>query len=230
MTDFSTKISNFTTQFNHVFFPQVIPESTPITMKDALSLLDTQRMARITKSALFALSSFAATVTLVLTQGAVISWPLVIPSILITVVTGLIFYRLNSHDEKYIERLNEETRQTLVKKELETIFLRKNAFEVKNIPQSLQNINRLLQCDIFSENDINNILNIQFCALDAKSTKPLAEFALEQNKPIIISSRFEWFSQGRFGLSSYDQIAQVSWNGDPEKKISVIYQSKTKEN
>lgn len=229
MTDISTKISNFTTQVSHLFFPPEIPESTPITMKDAMSYLDTQRIARIAKAALFTLSSIAATVTLVLTQTAVITWPLVIPSILISAVAGLIFYRMNSLDENYIERLNDETRKALVKNELETIFLKKNACEIEDISQSLRNVNRLLQCDIFPDSAINNVLNIQFQALDAKTTKSLAEFALEQNTPIVISSRFEWFQQGRFGLTSFDQAAQVSWNGDLEKEISVFYQSKPKE-
>lgn len=219
---------NTITQISTLFFPPDQKDTAEISFKDAIQDLTTQRVARVAKAIFFTISSIAATVSLVLTESGVITWPLALPAILTTLIAGLIFYRLNSLDSQYVERLNDATRESCAKKELERIFLSREIFSPETVTNSLKGVNRLLGLDIFNREAIDNILCIQRNADFNAAPKSIGEMALEQNRSIAITLGADWFEQGRFGLPSYELSVGVNWTGILEDPIVVKYHAKEK--
>ena len=211
------------TAISRVFFPPKPLEAKEITFKTAVEAVNTQRIARITKAALFALSSVATTVTLVLTEASIISWTLAIPVILVTILTGIIFFRLNALDKRYLEGLDDTIRSSLAKKELERILLSSIPLKSEEVTKSLKDINRLLGSEIFEKDAIAHILLMQSKAALNQPLKSIAEFAFEQNKPIIISANSAWLEQGRYGLPSFELSVGVNWSGNPTDSLEVNY-------
>ena len=224
-------MSGITNQISKLFFPPTHPESTEVTFKIAMDALSTQRIARITKAAVYVFASIAATVTLVLTEAAIIAWPLAIPSIVVSVIAGLVFYRLNSLDKRYVEMLDDKTRESVAQKELERLFLSHDPLTEKEVKKSLNDINRLLGLEIFDKEAIDSILRVHSLAELKGSKTSLGEFAFEQNQPIVISATSVWFEQGRFSLPSYEMSVGVTWNGNPSDPICASYKmtEKTKD-
>lgn len=214
--------------FNRVFFPQKLPEPNEITFKTAVNAVNAQRISRIVKAALFALSSIAATITLVLTEASIIKLPAAIPALLVTLAAGIVFYRLNALDERYLEGLDDQTRSSLAKKELERILLAKEALPPKEVEKSLKDVNRLLGGEIFEKDAIDQILAAQKLAALSETPKSIAEVALEQKTPITLSSASTWHEQGRYGLPSYERCNQVSWSGNPADSLEITYKSEKK--
>lgn len=218
-------MSCITSQISKLFFPPTQPESTEVTFKTAMDALQTQRIARITKAVVYAFASIAATITLVLTEAAVITWPLAIPSIVVSLVAGLIFYRLNSLDKRYIEILDDKTRETVTKKELDRLFINDELVTATQLKKSLSGLNRLFGLEVFDKEALENILRIRDEA-ELKGTKiALGAFAFEQKQPIVISSTFSTFEKGLFGLPSYETTAGVSWTGNPSDPIITTYKT-----
>ena len=218
-------MSSVTTQISNLFFPPEIPENREITFDAAIDALDTRRLARITKAALFALSSIVGTVMLILTETAVLTWPIAIPLVAVTLVAGLIFYRLNSLDSRYVEFLTDKTKEKLVQHELNRILLSPSTFTTEEVTKSLNCINRLLDMEAFDAVDRGHILNMHAESLLATSSQSIAEFAYELGKPIKIDSKADWFDQGRFGLPSFARKVEVVWSGIPNDNIHIIYTS-----
>lgn len=215
---------NIVNQTISIFFPPA-QQNSEVTFDSAVQDLTTQRVARIAKAIFFTISSVATTVFLVLNETEVtLTWPLTISFILTALVAGLIFYRLNSLDSTYVERLTDEIREACSKKELERIFLSQEPFTQEEIAKSLNGINRLLNLEIFDKKAISNILFIH----SQKESKSIGETAVEQNKPIAIALGSEWAEQGRFGLPSYELNVSVNWTGIPTDSIIIKYQSKVK--
>lgn len=206
-----------------LFFPPE-KQDLEVTFDSALSDLAIQRVARIAKTIFFTIASVAATIAITLTESGIITWPLALPAILTTLIAGLIFWRLNSLDSSYIEKLTDEIRESCAKRELERIFLSEGLFTSEEVVRSLNGLNRLLNLEIFDQDIIDRILSLHVCA----GNKSLGEKAIEQNKPLAISLGSEWTEQGRFGLPSYDLNVGVSWTGVLSEPIVVKYQSKEK--
>lgn len=216
-------MSCITNQVSRLFFPPSHQESTEVTFKTAMDALNTQRIARITKAVVYAFASIAATVTLVLTEAAVITWPLAIPSIVVSIIAGLVFYRLNSLDKRYVEMLDDKTRESVAKKELERLFLSDEPLTAKEVKKSLNDLNRLLGLDMFDKEAVDNILRIHGEAVLKGSKTSLGEYAFAQNQPIVISSAYEWFEKGLFNLPSYRTTVGVTWSGNPSDPICATY-------
>lgn len=212
---------NIINQTFELFFPPAKSEI-EVSFDSALKDLMTQRIARVAKAIFFTISSVALTVSLILTDAGVITWPLAIPAILTTLAAGLIFYRLNSLDNRYIERLTDTVRETCVKKELERIFLSQEPLTQEEVKRSLNGANRLLNFEFFDQERIDNILSIQ----NNSESKSIAEMANEKNKSIAIDLGSKWVEQGRFDLPSYTLNVGVQWTGVANDPIIVRYQSK----
>lgn len=213
-------------QMAHLFFPPKMPEQSEITFKTVAEAVNRQRAARITKAAIFALSSIVGTITLVLTEAAVIAWPLAIPAIVISLTAAAIFWRLNSLDKRYLEGIDDKTRAAVSKNEIERILLSKETLTPKEITKSLKNVNRVLGNDVFSKENIETILLVKREAALSKTPKSLAQVAFEQNVSLAFNSISEWTTQGRYGLPSYDYKLEVVWDGNPENPMNIEYQSK----
>ncbi|HEV8051330.1 MAG TPA: hypothetical protein VGP47_02465 [Parachlamydiaceae bacterium] len=216
-------MSGITNQISKLFFPPILPETTEVTFKIAMDALNTQRIARITKAVIYTFASIATTVTLVLTEAAIIAWPMAIPSIVVSIISALVFYRLNSLDKRYVEMLDDKTRESVAKKELDRLLLSDEQLTSKEISKSLNDINRLLGLEIFAKADIDNILRIHTDAALKGSKTSLGAFAFELNQPIVISSTSVWFEQGYFNLPHYEKSVGVTWNGNPSDPISTSY-------
>lgn len=211
-----------------LFFPPAAQqESKEITFNDAIRDLNVQRIARIAKTIFFTISSIATTVALILTEASIFATWMAIPAFLTVLVAGAIFYRLNSLDSRYVERLTDATRESCIKNELERIFLSQEKFTPEEVTKSLNSVNRLLKFDVFDKEAIDNILSIQQNAdVNDANLKSIAEMAKEQNQSIAVALGSDWFEQGRFGLPSYNLSVGVNWNGIPTDPIVVKYQSK----
>lgn len=212
-------------QIVNLFFPPTLPAAAEMTFKIAMEAVNQQRIARITKTAVFAISSIAATVCLVLSEASIVSWPILIPAITVSVLAGAIFYRLNSLDKRYTNGLDDKTRSQLAKSEMERIFLGKTPFSDKHVTKSLKNLNRFLGHEIFDKEAIERILMIKNEAHRNKAPKSIAEVGFEQLVPVAISHHIEWEEPGRFGLNSYQYALKVSWDGNPKTPIVINYQS-----
>jgi len=132
---------------------------------------------------------------LVLTETAVITWPIGIPLLLVTLVCAVIFYRLNSLDTRYVEALTDQTKERLIKHELDRILLSNTTYSAEEVTKSLKNVNRLLDMEAFDKKDLEKILSVHSEAMATGTNKSLAEFAFEQNKSLKIESAGEWFDQ-----------------------------------
>lgn len=211
-------------QVTHLFFPPVPPED--MTIKTAIENLNTQRIARVAKAVFFTLSSIVLTAALALTEAAIITAPIAIPLVVISVITGLIFYRMNSLDERYVEGLTDKKRESLSKQELERVFLSETRSTNAELTKSLNHVNRLLRLEIFDEKAIKIILRLN----DEAALEPisLGAFAFGKNQALNISCASEWLEHGQFGLSNYGFDVEVNWNGNPENPIQVKYLRKEK--
>ena len=229
-------MSTITKTFMQVFSPPKLSENSEISFKSAVDALKLQSIARIAKAALFTLCSLAATITLVLTEASVISWPVTIPVMIISALTGLIFYRLNSLDQKYVEGLDDKTRESLAKKELERIFLSHNSIPANEIDKNLKDLNRLLGSEIFGKRAIDQILDIQAKSFlvnktgnsEQAITQSIAEAALEQKKSIALCFDIKWTDEGRYGWSSYNRSLHINWKGSPAEPFELVYSSSEK--
>jgi hypothetical protein len=208
-----------------LFFPPA-PKDSEVTFDSALNDLATQRIARIAKTVFFVIASVAATAAITLTEAGLLTWPLAIPAILTTLVAGLIFYRLNSLDSTYIERLTDPVKESCVKKELERIFFSQESLTQEEIQKSLNGVNRLLAFEVFEQPAIERILSVHRNA----GAKSIAEAAVEQNQSLGVNLGSKWTEQGRFGLPSYELDVGVSWTGNPSDSIVVKYVSKEVKN
>lgn len=215
--------------FNSMFFPTKLPDCPDeISFKSAVEAANSQYLARITKAALFALSSIAATITLVLTEAALITWPLAIPSIIISLITGVAFFRLNYLDQVYMKGLEDPKRADLIKHELMKVFNSTPCPEKDQALQTLHGVNRLLKCEMFTEELILQISNLYEAETFEPKTKSLATLALELNCPIRISGATKWFEQGRYGLNSYQFEVDLSWEGTPDSEMLIFFKQTEK--
>lgn len=212
---------NAINQISGLFFPKKIEGD--ISFDSALHDLATQRVARIAKTIFFTIASIALTVSLILTEIK-ITLPIAIPALITILTAGLIFYRLNSLDNTYVERLTDSVRENCVKKELERIFLSQESFTQEEIKKTLNGINLLLKLEVFDNEAINKIIHLE----SIKNSKSLAEMAVEKNQSIAIDLGSEWIEQGRFSLPSYELNVGVKWSGKIDDTIVVKYCSKEK--
>lgn len=188
----------------------------------AVKSVDTQLLARITKVALFTLMSIAATAMFVLSEAAVIAWPLTLPVIATTIILGGLFFRLNSLDKTYVSWMSDDMRASLVKNELERIFHSKDLMSSQDLTKSLKAVNRVLGNSVFNEEKIQSILTINAYAQRTGNGLSLAETAQNQKVPIEFSCSSEWTEEARFGLSPFDYAFTVTWDPTPGQ-IGVTY-------
>ena len=141
-------MSSIPAKIHSVFFPKT---EGPLDFPSAVNAIENQRIARITKIALYTLAAIATIATLVLTEAAVITWPIALPIIAVALVAGAAFYRLNNLDETYLAKLDDQTRMALAKKELETLFNSPAGSKTaKEIERTLCETNKLLGHAVFS--------------------------------------------------------------------------------
>lgn len=208
-------------QIGDIFNPKTPAE---LDFKNAVKAENTQRLARITNIALYAIMSFVATLTIVLNEAAVITWPITLSLIAVNLVIAGLFFRLRSIDHKYLKDFDDAKRSDIVKNEIERIFHSQTTFEDKEIMTSLKGINRLLGNPIFDQALIEKILLTNAAARKNAIAQSLAQTAQEQNIDIDFACESEWEEQGRFGLPSYKYAYNVAWSFIPGESI-VTYSS-----
>lgn len=200
-----------------MFFPKK-PVSMDFTA--AIDALKMQQMARITKAALFALATLALTAVVVLSEASMIAWPIFLPVVIVTLVAGFLFYRLNSLDDQYISGLDGNLRASLAKEEIDKLFCQRPSRELKKeeIESTLQNINTLVGHEIFCATFRKKVIDAHE---SCDGEKTLAEFFEAKNIPFHIEGKREWEEKGRFGLSSYTRAIDIKWNGKKSDSIHV---------
>lgn len=209
-------------QIGEIFRPTTPAE---LDFKSAVKAENTQRLARITNIALYAIMSFVATVIVVLNEAAIITWPITLTLIAVNLVIAGLFFRLRSIDRKYLQDFDDAKRSDILKNEIERIFHSPTPFEDKEISASLKGINRLLGNPIFDNELTEKILLANAAARKNTVIKSLAETAKEQNIEIDFSCHADWEEQGRFGLSSYKYSFDVVWSFIPgESKVTYSSQ------
>lgn len=219
---------NLIEQTATLFFPPKPTDPSEMTLKTALDAILTQRIARIAKAAIFALSSIAATLTVVLKEAMFISWPIVIPAMLISLIAGMVFYRLNSLDNHYLGELNDKKRETLAKQELERILLGSDPVNPKDITKSFKDLNRLLGNEIFAKEMIDTILRIHSEVSVDRCVKSIGQAAFDQGTPIILSYNLGWVEEGRYGLPSNEYELGLHWSGNPCDPFEIAYKIQEK--
>lgn len=182
-----------------LFFPKSYDN---IDFPTAIEMLEQQKLARITKTALFALATIGLMALCTLAELTVISVLISLPILLITVVAGSLFLRLNLLDQAYLEGLTEEKRPQLIKNSLDSLF---NQSTYSNLEkrQTLLQINTLIGYPLFSSTLINQLtMNTE-----------------ANSKPLELTH--DWIDQGRFGLSSSSRNIHVTWSGVQGDPFSV---------
>lgn len=201
-----------------LFFPPV-PEK--INFRTTVEAHQNQANARITKTALFALATVAASLTLLLTEAAVITWSLALPAIAITVALGLLFYRLNEMDHSHIELIDDDKKSAVIKKRLEKIFYETDVRSDDYVRASLRGLNRLFGKTLFEETFIAKIVLLNHMKSDDENKKSLAQLAAEDQVNLSIHFEDEWKETGRYGHKGYDWGLKLIWNGEHGSPIEV---------
>lgn len=178
-------------RLSSLFFPK---SHDNIDFPTALAMLDQQRLARITKTALFAIATIGFTTLCTLAELTIIPPLISLSILLVTVVAGLLFLRLNLLDQTYLEGLTEKKRSELIKTSLESVFNQSTDSTLKKKPTLIQ-INTLVGYPVFSPTLIDQ----------------LTINTITPSQPLELTH--DWIDQGRFGLSSSNRNIHITWSG-----------------
>lgn len=178
----------------------------------ATAQIKQQQIARITKTALFILATAGAIATVLITEVAVVAWPITLTVIAATVIAYLLFRRLNNQDQQYVEGLDQATKEFCAKEKLEEIFTRPVTNENKqmDIFQILENINCLFGQTVFSVSYMDKVSQL-------REECTVGQILLAESQPKDVDSSFafkfkkEWHEKGRYGLPSFDHKLNLSW-------------------
>lgn len=188
----------------------------------AITALDSQRLARITKIAIYALATIATVATLVLTEAAVIAWPIALPIIAVTLIAWAVFYHLNSHDDTYLGPLDAQTLAMLAKKELEGVFNWPAAVKTAaEIERTISDAHKLLGRQVFSPAFIQKITEKHLNA--GKEEATATDGAAPTENPLRIDCQEEWPEIRGFGLAKHNCTLKVSWSGLPGEPLEVDF-------
>lgn len=201
-------------QARAMFFPV---KKGNLEFSDAVNVIKLQQAARVTKAALFALASIAVTAIVVLAEASLIAWPIFLPALVVALITGILFYRLNSQDKKYVEGLDDSIRASLAKKELHSLLCERPAKEIKpkEIEDKLKGINLLLGHKVFTEDYRKRLIDFH---RTCEGSKSLSEEIKGKGANLEIAFKKEWQETGRFGLPSHKCSIDLKWEG---KEIEV---------
>lgn len=209
-----------------LFFPKQPDE---LNFKSAMKAHKLQDIAWITKTALYALASVAATFTLFSIEAAAITWSIAAPVIAATAILGLLFYRINSLNERYVAGFDETTKPAIIKQELATLFQSKEEQSLKRIVKTLHGVNRLLGTELFDDHDIAKIRQLALIKQEGQLPESLAEIAHLCDIDLSINKSHDWVEKGRYGLNNYECSYAVAWDGKQDSPIDVIWKRKPEE-
>lgn len=209
----------FKGQMGAIWKPKA-PE-TPLECKSTLEAMRNQRLARITKTALYILATAATCTMIVLTEASVIVWSSALPAIALTILAWGAFIYLNKIDGKYLEGLNDNMRSAIAKKELENLF--KSPLETlttKKIDDTLTDMNRLLNWEVFKKDFRENLTTL---LKNPQDKKTLAEVAKLPNSPLKLELEESWREKGHYGWNAKKCSLKITWSPQPEELIAVTY-------
>lgn len=223
-------MQTISTRLSNLFAPK---PPTEFTFETAAHACKMQRIARITKTAFFALATLSTMAALSLSDLSVITWPVTLTLIGITIVALGTFFALNRLDKKYTKELSDDKRSSLVTNEIENIFHGKRRRSDQEIKKSLTQINCILGTTVFTKRMTENLLKVNALSTQPEhQTKSLNEIALEHTIPIIFSCSCAWKEKGRFGLPTCDYKFEISWShipGETKVTYSCIEEKKDEE-
>lgn len=200
-----------------MFFPK---KPASIDFQTAIDALKLQQRARITKAALFAIATIALTAVVLLSEASLIAWPIFLPVVLVTIAVGVLFFRLNSLDNRYIEDLDGDQglRASLAKQEIDRLFCSRpsSAIKKEEIDRTLQEINLLVGHQLFSPTFRKQVLDMHD---RSAGDKTLAESAEVLGVSLALECKKELQEKGRFGLPTYVRAIDMKWGG---KKADAI--------
>lgn len=212
-----TQAAAFQHQMKAVFFPKKVEK---VDLQSSLAAQNNQRIARITKTAIYIFAALATAAMIVLTEAAIIAWPVTIPVILITAIAWIVFYRLNKMDQQYTQDIDDKMRSDLCKKEMEKLFLEDTKGKELVVERTLTDLNQLLGHPVFEAPFISKVREIQ---TKRGESKTLAEAAQLLSTPFTIDSQQKWREQGRYGWNSYEYEVKMAWSGKATEPIEVSY-------
>ena len=213
------KMNTIIPKAQNLFFPQPLKGVTFTSAADATKM---QQIARITKTALFAIFSFSMTTLMVLSEASFITWPLAVGLISVALITGGLFYLLHSLDHKYVDGLDDTKRANLAEEAINRIFHSKPLLSEMEITKTLKGVNSILGNTIFNKQQIFEIICL---AKEANENQSIADVAAAKNIHLFESCTSEWEEKGRFGLPSYCYNFQVNWDSS-SGKVNVCYTCK----
>lgn len=190
-----------------------------------MSAIERQRVARISKLAVFIFSTAYTLATATLAEAGVVTAAVALPALLVSLVFWGLFFRLNNLDDAYVEKIDDTVRQDLAKRHLERLLFEvplTEAEDLKQLYSGFAHVNALLGTDIFTADAFKQFTSINF---GSHTPKSLFEAAHEQAVPLSLDLQTEKFEPGRFGWPSRRRIAAIKWNGQKDSAIAVSLQT-----
>lgn len=199
-------------------FPYLYPEQISTwDFQSSIEALKKERVTRISQIAQFILASTATTALIILTESSTIILPIVIPLMLITVVSWIIFFRMSSWVEAFTQDLEDQKRSEIAKQAFEQILIKSKMEELsyEEIDKFFQNLNQLLECPLFDDQFMQKLYLLK---AESHQDKTFAEAAIA--KDVNLSFHYEQTQviSNLFGAPSVSLYLKAEWNGDPKQE------------
>lgn len=207
-------------------FPYLYPEQISTwDFQSSIEALKKERVTRISQIAQFIFASAVTTALIILTESPKIILPFVIPVMLITVVSWVIFFRMSNWVEAFTQDLEDQKRAEIAKQAFEQILIRSKMDELsyEELDKFFQNLNQLLECPLF---DVQFMQKLNFLKAESHHDQSFAEAAIEKNVNLSFHYEQTQVIRNLFGAPSIRLYLKAEWNGDPKQE--AIFQIEKK--
>lgn len=205
------------THYPDISFP---PKNDHIDFTSALAALNRQRVARIAKVAIYIFATIATAASIMLTEAAIISLPITLSALLVTVTTWLIFWRLNSLDDAYVDKIDDHQRSELARMEFERLLFHEKLNSFKSglqLALAFEDINKVVSYPLFSTEFLQKLLAIK--EQTSNGNKTIYEAAKELTTPLSLCTHNEIVERGWFGKPPLKRKIEFKWDGEKDEGI-----------
>lgn len=177
-------------------------------------------IAKISRTALFIFASITTVATIVLTDAAVVVWPIAGPILLITIISWLALYYLRNLEEQHTDGLDETKRAEIAKFEITNLFFEQKLGSLDLI-QKFTSLNKILKSEIFSPDYIKKIEKLK-----DYTDKTLFEAAQESNVDLSFDQKITVFERAWCKVdwqpdTGTEYTIEASWSGKKEDEIVI---------
>lgn len=188
----------------------------PHNIESAQSAYETQKIARISKIAAYALACIGTIALIVLTGHVAVVWPVVIPVLAITSIFWAVFGRLHFLDSKYVEGVDNATRAGLAQGKVSHLLCNVQPHEV-DLRDELESLNKFLRKDLLTEEFINHVVE----AHQRNPDVPIVEAAEAHRISLEIDSDVSFTENNFFGLPAENCSYKMKWSGKATDEIAI---------